>query len=277
VLATAAGYQNQAITFGGTGTLGFAVTGVTGGTAITQDNITQMFAAKRTTATAGATSYTNDKVENKAINGTTASFNLTAKDYKVTAGSDAVQADARRAAASKSYQLAIDQINQYLKNSSVSGINLLNGDVLKVTFDEKGNSSNLQIAGATTATQTFGASGLGLTNAAGGSDDIANAFATNDDGNNKGLNAAIDKLTNALSILNLGDAQVSQFQATVQNRVDFNKSIVSLLRESANNLTAADLTEVSAQYAAAQVQQSLAQTMLANTKQADQSILQLLR
>ena len=50
-------------------------------------------------------------------------------------------ADARRAAAVKSFKLAIDQIGQYLKSASISGTNLLNGDALKVTFDEKGSNA----------------------------------------------------------------------------------------------------------------------------------------
>lgn len=132
---------------------------------------------------------------------------------------------------------------------------------------------------------TFSAVALGLVNAqTGASEDIAANFATNEDaaldanGNSvRGLNAAINKLTNSLNTLSLGDSQVAQFEATVQNRVDFNKAIVGLLGEAANSLTAADMTQVSTQYAALQVQQGFAQTMMANTKQSDQSILQLLR
>jgi len=279
VEATAAGFQNNAVNFGGTGTLGFSVTGAAGGAALNADNLRAMFAANRPTKPNGVvSSYTKDEATSPTIIGGTTSYTLTAKDYKVTTGSDSIAADSRRAAAAKSFKLALDQINQYLKNASVSGTNLLNGDALKVTFDEKGTSSILNLQDAGNNALTFGALGLGLVNPVSGqSDDIAQNFATNDDGNSKGLNFAIDKLTNSLSVLSLGDSQVAQFEATVQNRVDFNKAIVGLLGEAANSLTAADMTQVSTQYAALQVQQGFAQTMMANTKQSDQSILQLLR
>jgi flagellin-like hook-associated protein FlgL len=63
----------------------------------------------------------------------------------------------------------------------------------------------------------------------------------------------------------------------VSNRVDFNKTLIGLLGDAENSLVAADMTQVGAKYAALQVQQSFAQTIMANTKQNDQSILQLLR
>jgi flagellin-like hook-associated protein FlgL len=50
-----------------------------------------------------------------------------------------------------------------------------------------------------------------------------------------------------------------------------------LFGQAANELTAADMTEVSAKTAALQVQQSFAQTIMSNIKQSDQSIMQLLR
>ena len=210
-------------------------------------------------------------------------YTLTSTDIAVSGGTNGQAADARRAAAAKSFKLAIDQIGQYLKSSSVSGTNLLNGDSLKVTFDEKGTNTSFQLQDAANNALTFTAASLGIVNAAtGASPDITANFATNAEandaqGNAVGLNAAIDKLTNALSTLSLGDSQVAQFQATTNNRVDFNKSIVSLLDDASNSLTAADMSQVAAQTAALQVQQSFAQTILANTKQSDQSIMQLLR
>lgn len=212
-------------------------------------------------------------------------FTMNGNARAITGGTAGQAADARRASAAKSYKLAIDQVNQYLRNASVSGTNLLAGDILKVTFDEKGTSTTFQVQDAANNALKFDAASLGLVNAATGlSPDLALNFATNEDaaldaqGNSTlGLNAAINKLTNSLGVLSSGDAQVAQFQATVSNRVDFNKTIIGLLNDAGNALTAADMTQVSAQYAALQVQQSFAQTIMANTKQNDQSILQLLR
>lgn len=238
-----------------------------------------LFAANRANKANPTANYTEDVASTVSAGPNSfQTFSISTVDHTITGGTGGQAADARRAAAAKSYTLAIDQINQYLRNASVSGTNLLNGDALKITFDEKGTSTTIQIQDDKNNGIVFGATGLGLVNkTTGASDDIGKNFATNDDGGGAGLNTAIDKLTNALSVLSLGDAQVAQFQTTVQNRVDFNKSIIGLLNDAANSLTAADMTQVSAQYAALQVQQGFAQTIMSNTKQADQSILQLLR
>ena len=281
--ATGTNLNNTTIIANATGTINIAQVA---GTAMSQNaGSNPIFLAQRANVANPTTNYTEDRTSPINIVNGYQSYSIAATDHTVTAGTNGQAADARRAAAAKSYKLAIDQIGQYLRNASVSGTNLLNGDSLKVTFDEKNTSTNFQIQDAANNSLTFTAASLGLVNAANGnSPDLGTNFATNEDaaldaqGNSTvGLNAAINKLTNALGTLNLGDSQISQFQATTQNRVDFNKSIVSLLDDAANSLTAADMTQVAAQTAALQVQQSFAQTIMANTKQSDQSILQLLR
>ncbi len=272
-----ANLNNFRIIANGAGTINFAQT------AGAAANLQAMFASGRAHNNVPAANYTADEQGQVATNAGYQSFSMTSTDHTITGGTGGQTADARRAAAVKSFKLAIDQIGQYLKSASVSGTNLLNGDALKVTFDEKGSNTTYQIQDANNNALAFTAANLGLVSAqTGASPDITANFATNAEandalGNPVGLNAAIDKLTNALSTLSLGDSQVAQFQATTQNRVDFNKSIVSLLDDASNSLTAADMSQVAAQTAALQVQQSFAQTILANTKQSDQSIMQLLR
>ncbi|MEI6573513.1 MAG: hypothetical protein WCO61_08215 [Alphaproteobacteria bacterium] len=275
-----ANFNNNRIIANGAGTLSFAQVA---GTAV--NDLKALFQSGRATPANPANGATTDLQSQGSLVGGYQSFTMSAVDWTVSGGTNGQTADARRAAAAKSYRLAIDQINQYLRNASVSGTNLLNGDILKVTFDEKNTSTNFQIQDSANAAMTFTAASLGLVSSAtGASPDLGQNFATNEDaaldaqGNSTvGLNAAINKLTNSLNTINLGDSQIAQFQATTQNRVDFNKSIVSLLDDAANSLTAADMTQVAAQTAALQVQQSFAQTILANTKSSDQSILQLLR
>jgi flagellin-like hook-associated protein FlgL len=252
------------------------------GTAATASNISAMFAAGRAAPANAAANYTSDDASAVTTNNGLQSFTIGAMDHTISGGTNGQTADSRRAAAAKSYKLAIDQIGQYLKSASVSGTNLLNGDSLKVTFDEKGNSTTLQVQDANNNALKFDATSLGFLDQTGAATDAATNFQVNDDPNNAagatvGLNTAINKLTNALSTLSLGDAQVAQFQSTVSNRVDFNKSIIGLLGDAGNALTAADMTQVSTQYAADQVQQGFAQSILSSTKQSDQSIVQLLR
>ena len=246
------------------------------------NNVTNMMTAGRTATQANST-YSTDAQSNGGTSGTAGqSVSYTGQKNVYTAGTGAVAADTKRAAAAASYKLALTALDQYLKDASVSGINLLNGDSLVATFNEKGIGSTIQLTKSDGTAASYGSTGLGLVNAT-GAQDYANNFATNVDsvdasGNPlTGLQAAINKLTAAQTTIQLGVAQVGQFQSTIQNRSDFNVAIISLLNDSANNLTAADMTQVSTMTAALQVQQSFAQAILSATKQSDQSILQLLR
>jgi len=245
-------------------------------------DVAQMLVAVRP-AGANGTTYSYDTQTNGGTAGSVGqSSTLSGSKSTWTQGTGAVAADTKRAAAAASYKLALTAIDQYLKDASVSGINLLNGDSLLATFNEKGTNNTIQLTTTAGAAASYGSTGLGLVNAV-GAQDYANNFAVNVDtadanGNPlTGLQAAINKLTAAQTTIQLGVAQVGQFQNTIQNRSDFNMSIISLLNDSANNLTAADMTQVSTQTAALQVQQSFAQAILSATKQSDQSMLQLLR
>ena len=246
------------------------------------NNVTNMMTAGRAAVQPNAT-YSIDYQTNGGTAGNAGqSVSYSGQKNVYTAGTGAVAADTKRAAAASAYKLALTAIDQYLKDASVSGINLLNGDSLLATFNEKGTSSTIQLTTTAGGAASYGSVGLGLVNA-NGAQDYANNFAVNVDtadaaGNPlTGLQAAINKLTAAQTTIQLGVAQVGQFQNTIQTRSDFNLSIISLLNDSANNLTAADMTQVSTQTAARQVQQSFAQAILSATKQSDQSMLQLLR
>ncbi len=263
-----------------TGSMGLSVASYAAG-AITGD-VSQMMTATRA-AGAPNTSYSYDAQTNGGTAGTVGqSVSIAGTKNTYTAGTGAIPADTKRAAAASAYQLALKAIDQYLKDASVSGINLLNGDSLLATFNEKGTSTTIQMTNSSGAAASYGSTGLGLVNATGAQDYAAN-FAVNIEAIDQmgnpvlGLQSAINKLTTAQTTLQLGVAQVGQFQNMVQNRSDFNMAIIGLLNDSANNLTAADMSSVAAQTAALQVQQSFAQTILASTKQSDQSVLQLLR
>lgn len=259
-------------------TFGLGISNLANGVA---NNAAQMLVGVRNAAQPNAT-YSIDNQSIGGVAGVGQTATLTGQKNAYTAGVGAVAADTKRAAAASSYKLALTAIDQYLKDASVSGINLLNGDSLLATFNEKGTSSTIQLTNTAGAAASYGSTGLGLVNAI-GAQDYANNFAVNVDtadaaGNPlTGLQAAINKLTAAQTTIQLGVAQVGQFQSTIQNRSDFNMSIISLLNDSANNLTAADMTQVSTMTAALQVQQSFAQAILSATKQSDQSMLQLLR
>src|SRR4029077_2047842 len=113
---------------------------------------------------------------------------------------------ATRASLVTQYNQIITQITTTAQDSSFNGINLLNGDSLKLVFDETGKST-VTIAGV-----TFDPNGLGLHSLTAGTDFIDNASANN-----------------VLSALNTASitlrSQASAFGANlsiVQIRQDFN-------------------------------------------------------
>jgi flagellin-like hook-associated protein FlgL len=166
--------------------------------------------------------------------------------------------DATRASLQTDYNDIIGQITTLAKDASYNGVNLLNGDNLKVTFNEKGTSS-LTITGV-----TYDASGLGLSTVSG------NGFQSD-----ATIDAEIAKIDTALSTLR---TQASRFGAnltTVQTRQDFTKNLVATLQAGADSLVLADTNEEGANLLALQTRQQLSTTALALSAQADQAVLRL--
>jgi len=209
------------------------------------------------TLTTGTTAVAN----NIAISGTSTAALVTPTGG--TAG--APVADAASQAIRKSlvnqYNDIITQISTTAQDSSFNGINLLNGDNLKLTFDETGKST-LNITGV-----TYNASGLGLGSLAVGTDFLDNASA----------NSALSKLSSASTTLRTEASALGSNLSVVQLRQDFNKSLINVLQTGASNLTLADSNEEAANSQALSTRQSIATSALALANTSQQSVLQLLR
>lgn len=216
-----------------------------------------------------------DKANNDTYNATqTATFQGIQHNFQ--AAVDAKTADPARANAAKAYRQAVVAINTIVSDSTTQGINLLYGNLLTATLNESGQSVDLQITTPAGNALSFTATRLGLVDGSGNAVDAARNFATNNDGL-PGLMTAIGKIDNALILTQSGSAQVASFQATLQDRKDFNSALVKMLNQSSQDLVGADATEVAAKTSALQIQQSFGQSILSSTKQAEQSLLQLLR
>jgi len=218
--------------------------------------------------------YVEDKALKTTTNGVVTGFQVYGTQHNFKAATAARDADSSRAVAAKAYLQAFSTLNQYVTDSAVSGVNLLLGDSLKLNMNDKGNSQTFQL------TQTVTATALGLSDNAGNSPDVtANNFATNYENGTSGVGllSAIDKIDSALKSIDAVSSQLAFYTQTASDRKDFNTAMSKLFGQAANELTAADMTEVSAKTAALQVQQSFAQTIMSNIKQSDQSIMQLLR
>jgi flagellin-like hook-associated protein FlgL len=173
---------------------------------------------------------------------------------------DSVSQNARATLVSQ-YNQILTQINTTAQDSSFNGINLLDGNSLKLIFDETGKST-LTIAGV-----TFDSAGLGLGNLAPRvdfTDNVKTGTVLN------ALNAASSQLR----------SQASAFGANlsiVQIRQDFSKSLINVLQTGSANLTLADSNEEAANSQALSTRQSIAVSALALANQSQQSVLQLLR
>jgi len=159
------------------------------------------------------------------------------------------------------YNGIITQITTTAQDSSFNGINLLNSDVLKLTFDETGKST-LNIQGV-----TFNAGGLGLAALTSGTDFLDNFSA----------NSILTKLSAASTSLRTEASTLGSNLSIVQIRQDFNKNLINVLQTGSSNLTLADTNEEAANSQALSTRQSIAVSALSLANQSQQSVLQLLR
>ncbi len=183
----------------------------------------------------------------------------------IVAGSGTPVADAAsqtiRANLVSQYNNVIQQITTTSQDASFNGINLLNGDDLKLTFNETGKST-LNIKGV-----TFNAAGLGLSSLVSGTDFLDNASANN----------ALSLLGAASTTLRTEASALGSNLSIVQLRQDFSKNLINVLQTGASNLTLADTNEEAANSQALATRQSIAVSALALANQSQQSVLQLLR
>jgi flagellin len=166
-----------------------------------------------------------------------------------------------RASLVAQYNQIIQQITTTAQDASFNGVNLLNGDTLKLVFNETGKSTST-ITGV-----TFDPNGLGLGSATVGTDFIDNVA----------TNKVLTALNTASTTLR---SQASAFGANlsiVQIRQDFSKNLINVLQTGSSNLTLADANEEAANSQALSTRQSIAVSALALANQSNQSVLQLLR
>ena len=178
----------------------------------------------------------------------------------VPAVPDPVSQNARATLVSQ-YNQILTQIATTAQDASFNGINLLDGNSLKLIFDETGKST-LTIAGV-----TFDPPGLGLSSLTPGTDFTDNVLT--------------GKVLTALNTASVElRSQASAFGANlsiVQIRQDFSKRLINVLQTGSSNLTLADSNEEAANSQALSTRQSIAVSALSLANQSQQSVLQLLR
>ncbi len=186
----------------------------------------------------------------QAFNGVTASTPVLDPDSQTT-----------RAGLIAQYNNVMAQINTTAQDASFNGVNLLNGDTLKLVFNETGRST-LNITGV-----TFNDAGLGLSNLTQGTDFL----------DSNSANKVLSTLDTASTALRSEASSLGSNLSIVQIRQDFNKNLINVLQTGSSNLTLADTNEEAANSQALSTRQSIAVSALSLANQSQQSVLQLLR
>jgi len=205
------------------------------------DGRVKLEATGTNTIVIGGTASGAEKAQLGLVDGTTAAGTL----------------NATRTSLATQYGNLRTQVDQLAKDAGFNGVNLLDGNGLKVIFNETATSS-LSISGV-----TFSATGLGVSAA-------TNTFQTDKD-----INDAVGKLTTALGTLRSQAATFGSSLSVVQIRQDFTKSTVNTLTTGADNLVLADTNEEGANLLALQTRQQLSTTTLSLAAQAAQNVLRL--
>ncbi|MFB9265782.1 DUF1522 domain-containing protein [Bradyrhizobium erythrophlei] len=203
---------------------------------------------------------TNNDNASQQIGALTGSTNLFA-GKSASAPVQDPNAQAARAGLVSQFNNILSQITTTAQDSSFNGVNLLNGDSLKLVFNETGKST-LNITGT-----TFNAAGLGLSNLTVGTDFI----------DNTATNKVLTSLSNASNSLRSQASALGSNLSIVQTRQDFSKHLINVLQTGSSNLTLADTNEEAANSQALSTRQSIAVSALALANQSQQSVLQLLR
>ncbi|QHP69169.1 MULTISPECIES: DUF1522 domain-containing protein [Bradyrhizobium] len=243
----------------------------TNGTVKTLDQLNTKLQANNLTATIDANglltvSTTNDyassTIGSSAAGGAIGGTLTTALTFSTASSpvQDSV-AQTSRASLVNQYNNILNQIDSTSQDSSFNGVNLLNGDQLKLVFDETGK-SNLSITGV-----TYNSKGLGLAALTGGVDFIDNAA----------TNKVLTNLNAASSTLRSEASSLGSNLTIVQVRQDFNKNLINVLQTGSSNLTLADTNVEAANSQALSTRQSIAVSALSLANQSQQSVLQLLR
>jgi flagellin-like hook-associated protein FlgL len=192
-------------------------------------------------------------------NATTAAVGLTVDASTNFTGTST--ANSSRTTLTANYNSILTQIDQLAGDSSYNGVNLLNGNNLKVVFNETSTSS-LTINGV-----TFNSTGLGLSQLAAANGGSFQSDAT--------ITSTITALDTALASVRTQAQTFGTNAATIQTRSDFTKNLINTLQIGSDNLVLADQNQESANLLTLQTRQQLSISALSISNQAQQAVLKL--
>jgi flagellin len=247
---------------GFTPTAGVATSTATPGTPATVDQLVNLI--NNNAALAGKVKATNNAGQLQITNISTVSLTITgigSGGVDGSSGTSAIGGNTVRANLVNQFNQLKDQLDKTAQDASFNGVNLLNGDVLKLFFNE--------LSTSTLSIQSKNPNGINSSTL--GIGDATNAEFQS--------NTALDDRLQALhTALGLVASQASDFGSNlsiVQNRQDFTNNMINTLKTGSDGLTLADTNEEGANMLALQTRQQLSITALSLASQAQQSVLKL--
>lgn len=171
-----------------------------------------------------------------------------------------------RNSAASSFREVLQQVRNSALDAGFNGTNLLQGDFLRVGFNEDNTTS------ITTQGRRLDASALGfsLDNIAAQSGDAVRGFQSD-----REINDALTKIRAAKDTIGGLAAQFATNANLLNNRQEFNKGAIQNFNDGADLLTLADINEEGARLTSLQTRQQLSITALSLANQSDQAILRL--
>ena len=230
------------------------------------DNANEYFTAQGLDTRANALSSLLDGITNgintiqAANNGITAITKLVQSAQSIVTQAQQATDPTTYASLGTQYNNLLTQIDQLAKDSSFNGVNLLNGNSLTLTLDEKASSAATLTIAATTATS----SGLSLSDVTWTTGSTATDFA-----------AAATALSSSLTTLQSNSSTLSSNLQTIQIRSDFTNALINTLQTGSGDLVNANSNQEGANLLALQTQQSLSTTALSLSAQSDRNVLKL--
>ncbi len=153
------------------------------------------------------------------------------------------------------YIFALSQYDYLISDASYKGINLLDGQKLKINFNED-RSSQIDVMGVKADSDSLG-------------------LKTKEWNSQEDIEKSISELESAINSLRSFASAFGNYYSIVITRQDFTENLINVLEEGADKLTLADMNEESANMLALQTSQQLAINSLSLASQAAQSVLKL--
>jgi flagellin len=170
-----------------------------------------------------------------------------------------------RANLAEQFNLLRDQLDKFADDASFNGINLLRGDLLKLTFNETGTSTiEIQAKDLDGNERPINTTTLGI-----------GVVSEADLDSDASIDSLLDDLSKALGTLRSQSSNFGSNLSIVENRTEFTKAMINTLQTGADSLVLADTNEEGANMLALQTRQSLSSTALSLASQADQAVLRL--